>query len=278
VQPRPLERRVYGYYGSTGQGKTQALKAKLRQIRSQVAPGKRIGILALDPMEQLKEWDGSTEHDDCSDVEFVAHSRREVLQYLNGIQPDESFSLAYVPPVDSHEPSELNFLAGVAWALGNVWLVIDEAHASCNHAAVQAGEIPNMVACVKRGRHRRINLIIAAQRPVDVSTLIRAETLADTTVYFRLVRHDDLRDVAAERGPEFARRVSSLPRLTCLVVTADSIRSYRIIFDARGRPWLVSVGKTADLGIRAADRHEEAVAKYGQCPGCAYCAQNVHTE
>ena len=230
MQPRPIERHVEGIFGATGQGKTQAMKARLRGLRRTVQGPLR--ILVLDPMEQLEGGDGYT-----ADVEFVAYSRKELLWYLQGVRPNESFSVAYVPPVGADEPAELNFLAGVAWALGNVWLVVDEAHASCNHRAFDGGAIPNMVACVKRGRHRRISLIIVAQRPVDVATLVRAETLAGETFYFRLVRHDDLRDVASERGPRFAAAVAALPRLTCIRSTVDGAHYAEIRFDSAGVPY-----------------------------------------
>lgn len=223
MKARPLERDVIGIFGSTGQGKTQALRSLLRSLRMLKFP---LRLLVLDPMEQLEAGEGYT-----ADVEFVAYSRKELLEYLDGVKPGESFSVAYVPPVGSDEAAELNFLAGVAWALGDVYLVVDEAHASCSHRAFDGGDIPNMVACVKRGRHRRISLIIVAQRPVDVATLVRAETLAGTTYYFRLVRHDDLRDVTSERGPDFARAVASLPRLVCIKSTADESTYHQVWFD-----------------------------------------------
>ena len=234
MKPRPPERHVIGIFGSTGQGKTQALRSILRSLRLGRGP---VRILVLDPMEQLEEWDES-DPERSADVECVAYTRGELLAYLKGVGPQESFSVAYVPPVGEDESAELNFLAGCAWALGNVWLVVDEAHASCNHSAFAANEIPNMMACVKRGRHRKISLLIVAQRPMDVATTVRAETLAGETFYFRLVRHDDLRDVASERGPEFARRVASLPRLRCIRATADDSSEYTIRFDGQGIPSL----------------------------------------
>lgn len=231
MKPRPIERHVIGIFGSTGQGKTQAEKAYLRSLRAVYSrePSRgRLGILALDPMEQLEEG---------RDVEVVAYTRQEVLAYLHDVGDDEWFSVAYVPPVGADEAAELNFLAGVAWALGSCWLVVDEAHASCSHRAFDGGDIPNMVACVKRGRHRRVSLLIVAQRPVDVATLVRAETLAGETFYFRLVRHDDLRDIQNERGPEFARAVASLPRLTFIRSTVDGAHYGQIRFNADGTPY-----------------------------------------
>lgn len=227
MKPRPIERSVIGIFGSTGQGKTQAEKAILRGLRR--TTNGPVRFMSLDPMEQLEEG---------VDVECVAYSRTEVLTYLRDIKPTESFSVSYVPPVGSNEPAELNFLAGCSWAIGNCWLVVDEAHASCSHRAFDGGDIPNMAACVKRGRHRRISLLIVAQRPVDVATLVRAETLAGETYYFRLVRHDDLRDVASERGPEFAKDIAGLPRLVCIRATQDETRYYQIHFDSRERPTL----------------------------------------
>jgi hypothetical protein len=245
MKPRPLERKVIGVFGSTGQGKTQAAKAILRSLRvTQRGP---LRILALDPMEQLQGGD-----DYEADVQYVAYSRAELLAYLQGIRSDESFSVSYVPPVGADEAAELNFLAGVAWALGNVWLYVDEAHASCNHRAFDGGDIPLMAACVKRGRHRRINLLIGAQRPVDVATLVRAETLAGETYYFRLVRHDDLRDIASERGPEFSRAVQGLPRLTCICATADGAHYVSIRFDSCGVPCMLRANGPAVPSRRTA--------------------------
>lgn len=208
-------------FGATGMGKTQALRSLLKSEDR---------AFCLDCAQDLDE----------SDVDCVATSREEVLEYLEGLDADgrESFSVAYQPPVDDPEPEAAAFLARLAWAAQDCILVIDEAHVACNYNDCS----PEVLLVVRRGRHRRVSLMIVSQRPAEVHPTIRSECFSCETFLFRLSRRPDLAEITNERDSDLAAQVRQLPKLECMRVTPEEDpQRWRVSFTERGRPMLSKV-------------------------------------
>lgn len=151
------------------------------------------------------------------DVELVAATRDEVLDYIEDLEPGSPFSVAYRPD-DESPPEAAAFLARLAWSLGDCVLVLDEAHQSCS---ARVGCPPEVLQVARQGRKRRVSLIVASPRPTHVDPDLRAEAYACEVYLLRLSRADDLRDVTLERGREFSDEVARLQRLHVRRVTPD---------------------------------------------------------
>lgn len=209
-----LKREVVGFFGATGTGKTQA-------ARSVMASRGYRRICILDPMADY----------DTNDVEAVCESRDEVREYLDGFEEGENFSFCYRPPAEDPEPEAAGFLARIAYAAGDCALVLDEAHISCNYHDCS----PHVLIVTRRGRHKRVSVLLISQRPADVHPALRAEAFARETYIFRLARKDDLREIALERGNAFAESVARLPDLQCYRIRPEGTDRGRIEF-VRNRP------------------------------------------
>lgn len=96
----------------------------------------------------------------------------------------------------------------VAEALYLRWctMIVDESDFLCNSAAWKCDEGRDIAL---RGRHRKINLILATQRPRNMHG--DAKALADKAFVFALRHPLDLRAVGDWLGPEYYETVRRLP-------------------------------------------------------------------
>lgn len=100
--------------------------------------------------------------------------------------------------------AELARLCQLAHDAGDLTLVIDEAHIYC--AASNCP--PYLLTLMRVSRHRRVNLVLLAQRPYGLAPSLR--TQCTDTVLFHLSGGDDRDWVKRERSPELAERVATL--------------------------------------------------------------------
>lgn len=182
--------------GARGTGKTSLIWALLIQ-RNQ-----RRRIIS-DPLQDYQAGEIG-----CP-VEFSTGSIKEFKNYMDDVKPDEAFSVAFVPGDDLTEEDAALFLAEYSWYTKNCTFVLEEAY--CVASQHKANE--EIIKLMKRGRHRGVSVWCVSQRPSDINTSIRAELRAQESWVLRLAEENDLAMLARRRGPEFAERVSYLPKL-----------------------------------------------------------------
>lgn len=222
--PSEGSRRLILIVGNSGTGKTVTLRTLIRD------------------WDRRACFDRSRELIKGIDVACVARTRLEVLDYLEGLEEDEGFSVAYQPTIDAEtereqfmlEAAEAGFLARLAMRAGRCVFTVDEAAKSCRHNYVH----PDTTAIALEGRKHDVSGIFASQRPFHVSPDIRAEAYGSEAFVFRLKRKDDREDIDQEHGKELSEEVRRLPNRKGLHMFQDEtglevIERIRVIPDDR---------------------------------------------
>lgn len=222
--PSEGSRRLILIVGNSGTGKTVTLRTLIRDWTRRMC------------------FDRSAELVAGVDVEAVARTRSEVLDYLYGLEPDEHFSIAYQPIIEAtddresmlEEADEAGFLARLAMRARNCVYTVDEAAQSCRHGFVHSAT----KAIALEGRKHDVSGIFSSQRPFHVSPDIRAEAYGSEAFVFRLKRKDDREDIDQEHGKELSEEVRTLPNLHGLHLFQDAhglevIERIRVVPDNR---------------------------------------------
>lgn len=195
-------RRLVGIFGVSGTGKTQTLRTVVRDWRRRFC------------------FDRSAELAKGIDVEATCATRDEVSEYLDGLKPDEDFSVAYQPYAmePEEEAEECGWLAEKALDTMDCVLTVDEASRSCRHRLVH----PSTVQVALEGRKLGVSMIVASQRPTHVDPDIRGEAYGSEVFLFAISREDDLKDMGKEVGRAIAAKVAALPDLSGFHVRRSS--------------------------------------------------------
>ncbi len=194
-KPR-TDREINLVFGKTGMGKTTWLKRHLRGIRR---------TLVMDP---VNEYDQVQKFDALD--ELIEHVQRyKVFR------------------VRTEWEMDFPFLCAAAKALGGCTLVIDEAQ----RVIPPRGELPAVFEdLIYRGRHRRVSLAIAAQRPSTVNLVARSQWTRLIT--FRQTEPNDVRWIEDTTGYDLP--LTDLPPLTYFEVTPVAVKRKHLTFAAKG--------------------------------------------
>lgn len=188
--------------GSSGTGKSTLVRILVPE-----KAGDR--VLILDPDEDYEPGEL---------VEHRAFALEGLDAYLKGVEPGEPFSVSYVPAF-GQEQEAARVLALYAMELGDTTLIVDEGHRALSYGKSVPDEV---VRVAKQGRKRGVGFWALSQRPVDIAPAIAAELESHESWFLRLARHRDVTYVAGVMGPEFARRVKTLPDMHVLRLGAGA--------------------------------------------------------
>lgn len=99
---------------------------------------------------------------------------------------------------------ELEPFIKLCYLRGDMTMVIDEAHLICSGRNCPRSLL---MSCLV-GRHRRLSIVVVAQRFVGVHGSLRAN--ADEFWFWRIIEPSDLEGIADRCGPEVAEQVQGL--------------------------------------------------------------------
>lgn len=106
-------------------------------------------------------------------------------------------------------PAQFDLFARWAMATGDQLLVIDEAPLYLKHAKLT----PARERLITTSRHRRIDLLLCAHRPSQLSPDVRGQ--ADVVRCWQFVEDLDLKTLAANYGKAFADKLPKLRKHEC---------------------------------------------------------------
>lgn len=116
---------------------------------------------------------------------------------------------------------DLDMLCDMAYVSGDSTLLIEE-------AGVLFGRGQKLTSSVRRvifmGRHRRVNLLLLAQRAVSIPVDLRSQ--ANRFVSFRQIEEQDVAAVSGIIGKEYKRALPALPELRCLDWHQGKVSAY----------------------------------------------------
>ena len=84
------------------------------------------------------------------------------------------------------DDSEVDRVLEVAWQIGNMMIVIEEADWLASTSTIH----PMIKKMIKKGRHRQISLAAVSRRPAELSRLLTSQ--ADEIVSFKMTEPADL--------------------------------------------------------------------------------------
>lgn len=106
---------------------------------------------------------------------------------------------------------DLDMLCDMSYVSGDTTLLIEE-------AGVLFGRGQKLTSSVRRvifmGRHRRVNLLLLAQRAVSIPVDLRSQ--ANRFVSFRQIEEQDVAAVSGIMGKQYKSVLPALPELRCL--------------------------------------------------------------
>jgi hypothetical protein len=192
---------IVGFAGRKGSGKSTALRR------------------VLEHCPRLLLWDLNAEH---GWVPNRFGRMADAEEFLAWADTQQKFAGSYLPSRDI--PACFERLCGLAYAHGRMVFAVEEATEVCRAGFLTDGF--GMV--VRRGRHRRLNLVWTCQRLAEVSITLRSQT-----DYFWIGSQAEPRDLdaLAERcGREAAEKAAGLGLHGSLVW--DVVRREEVTFEA----------------------------------------------
>lgn len=131
-------------------------------------------------------------------------------EFAASIHPNvKSFRCAYRPTTIEPDKDlvtcpELEPFIKLCYLRGDMTMVIDEAHLICSGRNCPRSLL---MSCLV-GRHRRLNIVVVAQRFTGVHGSLRAN--ADEFWFWRIIEPADVEGIADRCGPEVAEQVTNL--------------------------------------------------------------------
>ena len=116
---------------------------------------------------------------------------------------------------------DLDTLCDMAYVAGDCTLLIEE-------AGVLFGRGQKLTSSVRRvifmGRHRRVNLLLLAQRAVSIPVDLRSQ--ANRFISFRQIEEQDVAAVSGIMGKQYKGVLPTLPELRCLDWCQGKVSAY----------------------------------------------------
>lgn len=206
-----------GLYGRSGSGKSTLMNAI-------IAPQRHLVLFDYLPTRrQFAQANGLIE---CATLSQV----RDVIADGYG----QGFRVWFRPPADSFaQVDALHGLASFIWRVQEkrvdqgkmvplITLAVDEM-SECYPVANLPRDRQGMTRLCKAGRHYRINLVGATQRPAQVSTEFRGNL--DVRYFLSLKEPADIKAVTETAGREVADQVAALPPYRFLRLENGQIRA-----------------------------------------------------
>jgi hypothetical protein len=154
-----MNRKVVLDVGQAGTGKTRVAKMISERFER---------VFILDPLD---EYSGT-----------VFDSMQGVFQFFGDHAELEKFRVV----LRSSDESDADFFFRLAWTVGNVLVVVEEANLYMDPRR----KFPSFLQLVSRGRHRMIHLLCVSQRVPEVLISFRAQ--ATSIICFRQSEPSDL--------------------------------------------------------------------------------------
>ena len=210
-----------GIYGRSGSGKTTLMNELVMSVSH---------LIVFDAMRTRREHMAGLGLSEVTTIEMLRDGIAD--GYGQGVR------LWYRPPADSYQQiAALHEMSRLIWAiqisrydagkpLAPLTVAVDEM-SDCFPVDKLPRDQMGFARLCKQGRHYRINLVGASQRPAQINTEFRGNL--DERFFFSLKEPADLKAVQSTAGAGVADRVAALP-------------PYRYI---RMGPAGVSEGKTA---------------------------------
>jgi len=149
------------------------------------------------------------------------HSPEELREYLN--RAAGKWRIAYF---NDHLEDDFPALCNLAYSLGNVLFVIDEADWWCSPHDI----VPEYGHLIKYGRHPRVQVASISRMPAEVNRLVTSQAAA--LFCFLMVEPVHLEYIGQYAGKQFAAALPALPLLHCRV---------KYLHDPRAEPMLLRV-------------------------------------
>lgn len=209
IHPRDKKRDIVVVVGKTGMGKTQWVRQYIRALKR---------VIAQDPMQ---EYEGMV-------------SFETIPELIDHVQEYPAFHVRY------EYADQFEMLCKVAWAAQNVTLLIEEAQ----RVIPPVGELPDIFTdLVYRGRHRRVSLILVAQRAHTIHIAVRSQFTG--MVIFRQTERADVKWIQDVSG--FDIDPSGLKPLEFYMVKPDEYAKGRISFEGRRPRAIISSSSDTDI-------------------------------
>jgi DNA helicase HerA-like ATPase len=199
-----MRNRIIGIIAPKGSGKTF-------HVSRMIASGELGKVAVFDML-----------HEDaylhCCD-EIIIGEPKKFAEALR--QPN--IKIAYRPIIfeqvdgEMHSPEFEQVYMRLVYPLGNITIVIDEAHLLCSPATCP----PMLVTANLIGRHRELSIVYITQRFAGVSRALTANT--DEFFFYKIIEPRDLSGIRERCGSDVADRVANLRRLDYDKVTGKVI-------------------------------------------------------
>lgn len=118
---------------------------------------------------------------------------------------------------------DIDTLCDLAYVAGDTTLLIEEAGVLFSRRQKLT---PSMRRVIFMGRHRRVNLILLAQRAVSIPVDLRSQ--ANRFVSFRQIEEQDVSAVCGIIGKKYKHVLPALPELRCLDWCQGDVTAYNL--------------------------------------------------
>ena len=145
--------------------------------------------------------------------------------------------------IGTDTPDEIALLFDLAYAAGDCTLIVEECGVLFTKRQVLSDSIRRVVFM---GRHRRVNLVLIAQRAVSIPVDLRSQ--ANRFICFRQIEEQDVNAACAVIGKKYKPIVPALPELRCVDWHNGMVKTYGLTHkNSRDSVESQNVGtKTAD--------------------------------
>jgi len=191
-EPPPFEIGVCTIIGKRGCGKSTEQLTLCRGLTR---------LIAFDPLGQYK---------DHSEFEAVFHRPLELREFV-GQRLKKPFRVLYVPK-DSSVIKHWRQVGVIAYAAGDMTVAIDEIGMLCQNGQLiqdSKDDEPILYKMIHFGRHRNVQVVATAQRPVDLALRYRA--LSTEFRIFKTTEKKDLDYLSERIGKSATDLLPNLP-------------------------------------------------------------------
>lgn len=191
--------RIFGYIGPKRSGKTHHA---IDDVKSPEFSARFPRMIIFDPVDN-PEWE----------LTPVRGNPRELAKAMQfGLASSGGFRLRYVPTVvrqkgQYSESPALDWLCDVCYRLGNILLIIDEAHLFCSPWAIPQA----LLDAVRLGGNKKLSFMYLTQGFSDVHKVLTKNT--DEFLFWKNINPSDIEGIKARCGKEVADRVQALGKL-----------------------------------------------------------------
>jgi hypothetical protein len=125
----------------------------------------------------------------------------------------DTFRIVYRPLLYDEASQKcvgFDWVCRLAWARGDLWLIVDEAHELCIPQRIP----PSFQRIARRGRHQQVSLLYITQSFAAIEGSLTRNT--NTFYFFKIIHPGDLEGIRKRCGEETAKAVQSLRKLDAL--------------------------------------------------------------